>query len=144
MQVPSWPATLHDWQAPEQDATTQHTPSTQKPDPQVDAVAAVQPSPLPRLATLYSQVWLTSAFAKSLGDKFWFAKSPGRLPPKSTITARWLSKTMVGAVAILGPMGKLRRYQVAFLASSSQVLRVAVAPGAVALVAVTCRRRRLS
>jgi hypothetical protein len=55
-QVPSWPATAHDWQAPEQDATAQQTPSTQKPDAQVDAVAAVQPSPLPRLVTLYSQV----------------------------------------------------------------------------------------
>jgi hypothetical protein len=48
-QVPSWPATLHDWQAPEQDATAQHTPSTQNPEAQVDAVAAVHPSPLPRL-----------------------------------------------------------------------------------------------
>jgi hypothetical protein len=144
-QVPSWPATLHDWQAPEHAATAQHTPSTQKPDAQVDAVTAVQPSPLPRFATLYSQVWLTSAFAKSLGDKFRFAKSPGRLPPKSTITPRWPSKTMVGAVAMLGPMGTLRRYQVAFLVSSSQVLRLAVVPvEAVALVAVTCRRRRLS
>jgi hypothetical protein len=56
MQVPSWPATLHDWQAPEQDPTAQQTPSTQKPEAQVDAVAAVQTSPLPRFFTLYSQV----------------------------------------------------------------------------------------
>jgi hypothetical protein len=55
-QVPSLPATLHDWHAPEQDATAQQTPSTQNPEAQFDAVAAVQPSPLPRLVTLYSQV----------------------------------------------------------------------------------------
>jgi hypothetical protein len=54
--VPSLPAPLHDWQAPEQDATAQQTPSTQNPEAQVDAVAAVQPSPLPRLVTLYSHV----------------------------------------------------------------------------------------
>jgi len=35
----------------EQDAFSQHTPSTQKPEAQFDAVAAVQPSPLPRFAT---------------------------------------------------------------------------------------------
>jgi hypothetical protein len=56
MQVPSWPTTAQDWQAPEHDAIEQHTPSTQKPEAQVDAVAAVQTSPLPRFFTLYSQV----------------------------------------------------------------------------------------
>jgi hypothetical protein len=55
-QVPSCPATLHDWQAPEQDVTAQHTPSTQNPEAQFNAVAEVHPSPLPRLVTLYSQV----------------------------------------------------------------------------------------
>jgi hypothetical protein len=55
-QVPSLPATLHDWQAPEQDAAAQQTPSTQNPEAQFDAVAEVHPSPLPRLVTLYSQV----------------------------------------------------------------------------------------
>jgi hypothetical protein len=94
---------------------------------------------------LYSQVWLTLAFDQSYSDKFGSPKSAGRLPPKSTITPRWLSKTMVGGVAMLGPVARVRRYQFAFLASSSQVLRLVVAPVAtVALVAVTCRRRRLS
>jgi hypothetical protein len=55
-QVPSWLATAHDSQAPEQAAIEQQTPSTQKPEAQVDAVAAVQTSPLPRFFTLYSQV----------------------------------------------------------------------------------------
>jgi hypothetical protein len=145
MQVPSWPATLHDWQAPEQDAFSQHTPSTQKPEAQFDAVAAVQPSPLPRFATLYSQVSLTPAFAQSYCKAFGPNGSLGRPPPKSTITPRWLSKTMVGEVAMAGPVGRVRRYQVAFLLSSSQVFRLVVVPvAAVAFVAVTCRRRRLS
>jgi hypothetical protein len=65
VQVPSWPATLQDWQVPEQAALAQQTPSTQKPEAQIDAVAAVQPSPLPKLVTLYSQVWLS--FAPSSG-----------------------------------------------------------------------------
>jgi hypothetical protein len=57
-QVPSWPATLQDWQTPEQAAIEQQTPSTQKPEAQLGARAAVHPSPLPRFATLYSQVSL--------------------------------------------------------------------------------------
>ena len=57
-QVPSRPGTEQDWQDPEQDAMAQHTPSTQKPEAQVEAVAAVHPSPLPRWVTLYSQVSL--------------------------------------------------------------------------------------
>jgi hypothetical protein len=57
-QVPSRPGTAQDWQDPEQDAMAQQTPSTQNPDAQVEAVAAVHPSPLPRWVTLYSQVLL--------------------------------------------------------------------------------------
>jgi hypothetical protein len=57
-QVPWWPSTAQDWQAPAQDAVAQQTPSTQKPEAQVDAVAVVHPSPLPRLVTLYSQTSL--------------------------------------------------------------------------------------
>jgi hypothetical protein len=54
--VPSCPTTPHDWQAPAQSATLQHTPPTQKPEAQVDAVSGVHASPLPRFVTLYSQV----------------------------------------------------------------------------------------
>jgi hypothetical protein len=145
MQVPSWPSTAQDWHGPEQAALEQHTPSTQKPDAQFDAVAAVQPSPLPKFATLYSQVSLTPAFAQSYCKAFGPNGSLGRPPPKRTITPRWLSKTMVGAVAMVGPVGRVRRYQVAFLLSSSQVFRLVVVPvAAVAFVAVTCRRRRPS
>ena len=54
VQIPSCPTTLHDWQVPEQTALEQQTPSTQKPEAHFDAVAAVHPSPLPRLVTLYS------------------------------------------------------------------------------------------
>jgi hypothetical protein len=87
VQVPSWPATLQDWQEPEQAALAQHTPSTQKPEAQFDAVAAVHPSLLPRLVTLYSQT------------------SPGSVPaPKSTITPRWLSKAMRPDPGEVGPV----------------------------------------
>jgi hypothetical protein len=55
-QVPSLPLTLHDLHGPVQDADSQHTPSTQLPEAQVEAVLVEQPSPLPRLVTLYSQV----------------------------------------------------------------------------------------
>jgi hypothetical protein len=81
-QVPSWPATAQDWQVPEQAAAWQHTPSTQNPEAQLDAVVAVHPSPLPRLVTLYSQVSVTSEL-------------PFVPFPNSTITPRWLSKAMV-------------------------------------------------
>jgi len=60
LHVPSWPATLQDWQTPEQDAAPQHTLSTQNPEAQFDAEAAVHPSPLPSFATLYSQVSLVT------------------------------------------------------------------------------------
>jgi hypothetical protein len=132
LQVPWWPATLQDWHAPEQTAIEQQTPSTQKPEAQVDAVAAVHPSPLPRFATLYSQVSLRSE--PSFGPA-----------PNSTITPRWLSKAMAAEVSEVGPADKLRRYQVGPLASSSQVLLVVVDPVViVAFEGMTCRRRRLS
>jgi hypothetical protein len=52
---------------------------------------------------------------------------------------------MVGGVAMVGPVARVRRYQVEFLVSSSQFLRPVVDPvETVAFVAVTCRRRRLS
>ena len=81
-QVPWFPTTAHDWHTPEQDAVEQHTPSTQNPEAQFDAVAAVHPSPLPRLFTLYSQVSLKAE--PSFGPA-----------PNSTITPRWLSKAIV-------------------------------------------------
>jgi hypothetical protein len=83
-QVPSWPATAQDWQGPEQDAVEQQTPSTQKPEAHVDALAAVHPSPLPRFVTLYSQV--SFVFPPPV-----FPPTLKALPPKSTITLRWLS-----------------------------------------------------
>jgi hypothetical protein len=55
-QAPSWPLTLHDLHGPVQDADAQHTPSTQLPDAQAEAVLVEQPSPLVRLVTPYSQV----------------------------------------------------------------------------------------
>jgi hypothetical protein len=128
-QVPSYPTTLHDWQVPTQDAVEQHTPSTQNPEAQVDAVVTVQPSPLPRLATLYSQVSLKNE--PSFGPE-----------PKSTITPRWLSKDMVALVTEVGPVVRSRRYQVWPLVSSSQVLMEPLV--SVALVGTTTRRRRLS
>ena len=79
--VPSWPTTAHDWQVPEQTALEQQTPSTQKPEAQVFAVAAVQPSPLPRFVTLYSQVSVTSEL-------------PSAGVQNSTITPRLLSKAI--------------------------------------------------
>jgi hypothetical protein len=91
-QVPSCPATPHDWQVPAQDATLQHTPSTQKPEAQVDAAAALHPSPLPRFVTLYSQV---SSMAK--------VGSAVKLPPKSTTAPRWLSKATASPVRATGP-----------------------------------------
>ena len=82
-QVPSEPETLHDLHGPVQEADSQHTPSTQLPDAQEDAKAAVQPSPLPHPDTLYSQV--SSVYPIFV------------LPPKSTTTPRPLSKVMVEA-----------------------------------------------
>ena len=81
VQVPSRPVTAQDWQNPVQAALAQQTPSTQKPEAQVDAVAAVQPSPLPRLVTLYSQVSVRSGI-------------PPMGEPNSTMTPRLLSKAM--------------------------------------------------
>jgi hypothetical protein len=145
MQVPSWPTTAQDRHGSEQDALEQHNPSTQKPEAQFDALVAVQPSPLPRFATLYSQVSLTPAFAQSYCPAFGSPKGLGKPPPKSTITPRWLSKAMVGEVAMVGPLGRVRRYQVEFLVSSSQVLMLVVTPAPfVQYAAVTCRRRKLS
>jgi hypothetical protein len=86
LQLPSWPVTAQDWQAPEQEAVAQQTPSTQNPEAQFDAVAAVHPSPLPRFVTLYSQVSLVMAKGTT-----------AKLPPKSTITPRWLSKAMAAS-----------------------------------------------
>jgi len=54
-QVPTLPGTLHDLHGPEHEADSQHTPSTQSPEEQRLAVAAVHPVPLLRLVTLYSQ-----------------------------------------------------------------------------------------
>ena len=131
-QMPSWPTTAHDWQTPEQDATSQQTPFAQKPDAQVDAVAAVHASPLPRFVTWYSHVSLRSE--PSFGPA-----------PNSTITPRWLSKTMAADVSEVGPEGRSRTYQVGPLASSSQVLMGAVVLAAfAALPGMTCRRRKLS
>jgi len=130
-QVPSWPATAQDWQAPEQAAIAQQTPSTQKPEAQFDAVAAVHPSPLPRFVTLYSQVSLP--FAPLFG-----------LEPNRTITPRWLSKTMPLMLSKFGPVDRARMYQVGPLVSSSQVLKVVVGTVASVFGATTCRRRRLS
>jgi hypothetical protein len=139
-QVPSFPATLHDWHTPEQDAVEQHTPSTQNPEAQVDAVAAVHPSPLARLPTLYSQVSLKAE--PSFGPA-----------PNSTMTPRWLSKAMVAVLVYplgpadseVGPVARSRRYQVGPLLSSSHVLMAVVEPiTPAALVGTTIRRRRLS
>jgi hypothetical protein len=55
-QVPALPATLHDLHAPEHEAESQQTPSTQLPEAHCAAVAAVQPVPLPQPVTVYSQV----------------------------------------------------------------------------------------
>jgi hypothetical protein len=87
VQIPSCPTTLHDWQVPEQTALEQHTPSTQKPEAQVFAVAAVQPSPLPRFATLYSQVSVRSEVPVA-------SELPSARVQNSTITPRLLSKAM--------------------------------------------------
>jgi hypothetical protein len=131
-QVPSCPATAHDWQVPGQAATAQHTPSAQKPEAQLVAVAAVHPCPLPRFVTLYSQVSLK--FEPSYGPA-----------PNSTITPRWLSKAMAADVSEAGLLDRSRLYQVGPLASSSQVLTGAVGlVVVVALVGKTCRRRKLS
>jgi hypothetical protein len=56
VQVPSCPLTLHEMHGPVQDLDAQHTPSTQLPEAQAEAVLVAQPSPLPRPVTLYSQV----------------------------------------------------------------------------------------
>jgi hypothetical protein len=132
VQVPWFPATAQDWQVPAQDALAQQTPSTQNPDAQAGAVAAVHPSPLPRFVTLYSQVWLKGALS--------FAPKPN-----STITPRWLSKAMVALLTEVGPVARSRRYQVGPVASNSHVLMaVGELVVSVVLVGKTSRRRKLS
>jgi hypothetical protein len=78
VQVPKLPATLHDWQGPAHVADSQHTPSTQLPLAHWLAKSLLQPVPLPKPVTLYSQV---------------SPRTPPVLPtpPKSTTTARLLS-----------------------------------------------------
>ena len=107
LQAPSNPGTLHDWQVPVQEAAAQQIPSTQLPDAQVEAEAAVPPSPLPRLVTLYSQVSL-------LGP-------PPRLPPNMTATPRPMSKVKPGPLRRDGAVARVRTYHVDVFASSSQV-----------------------
>jgi hypothetical protein len=131
-QVPSWLSTAQDWQAPEQDAVPQHTPSTQKPEAQVEAVAEVHPSPLPRLVTLYSQV--------SLVDMI-----PSIVPPNTTTTPRWLSNVAAGHMGnwfVLA--GRLRKYQVGPLVLISQTTLGENEFGVSSTTGTTARRRRLS
>jgi hypothetical protein len=126
VQLPSCPATAQDWQDPEHAAIEQQTPSTQKPDAQVDAVAAVHPSPLPRLVTLYSQVWIASPLLP--------------LPPKSTTAPRWLSKAIAPLRTASIPEDRTRWYRVGPLVSNSKVLMSEPSGQATRI----CRRRRLS
>src|SRR5436190_10186900 len=86
--LPAMPGTLHDLHVPVQVACSQQTPSTQKPDAQLEALAAEQPDPLMRGAVLarYSQI--------SCGP---YVESPVTLPPKTSVVAlseskiwRWL------------------------------------------------------
>jgi len=131
-QVPSWLSTAQDWQTPEQDAVPQHTPSTQKPEAQVDAVADVHPSPLPRLVTLYSQVSLVYMV-------------PSIVPPNTTITPRWLSNVAAGRPGnwfVLA--GRLRTYQVGPLVLISQTTLGENEFGVSSTTGTTARRRRLS
>jgi hypothetical protein len=131
VQVPSWPATAQDWQDPEQAALAQQTPSTQKPEAQLAAVAAEQPSPLPRFVTSYSQVSVRS--------------EPSEAAQNSTITPRWLSKAMGAPPPPAASAEKVRRYQVGPRGSSSQVLTPMVwLVGSESDVTITWRRRRLS
>src|SRR5512142_1490901 len=81
-QVPSAPGTSHDLHAPEHAAVSQHTPSTQFPEAQAVAEAVVQPSPLARLATEYTQVSLAT-----VPELF-------RLPPNRTTRRRPASYTI--------------------------------------------------
>jgi hypothetical protein len=91
---PSEPATLQDLQGPEQAADSQHTPSTQLPDEHDEANDAVQPSPLARPATEYSQVSL--------------AKPLLPLPPNKTATPRPLSNTMAAPLRPVGVVLSVR------------------------------------
>jgi hypothetical protein len=111
-QVPTLPGTLHDLHGPEHEADSQHTPSTQSPEEQRLAVAAVHPVPLLRLVTLYSQV---SSVAKPFG-----------VPPNNTTTSRWLSKAMTAYGRSEGSPDGGRAYQVGPLLSNSQVDILAV------------------
>jgi hypothetical protein len=140
LQVPSWPATAQDWQAPEQTALPQQTPSTQNPEAQLDAVVGVHPSPVPSLVTLYSQVSLVIVFAEGFGPE---------TPPNSTSTPRLLSKAVLACARLgSGPGDRVRKYQVGARASSSQVSTVKFVPFKVAALVppmgTMCRRRRLS
>jgi hypothetical protein len=131
-QVPSWLSTAQDWQTPEQDTVPQHTPSTQKPEAHVEAVAEVHPSPLPRLVTLYSQVSLVDVI-------------PSIVPPNTTTTPRWLSNVAAGDPGnwfVLA--GRLRKYQVGPLVSISQTTLGENEFGVSSTTGTTARRRRLS
>ena len=103
-------------------------------------MAAVHPSPLPRLVAWYSQISLKAE--PSVGPA-----------PNSTITPRWLSKAMVALLVyqpgpvdtVVGLVARSRMYQVGPLLSSSHVLTAVVEPTtSVTLLGRTIRRRRLS
>jgi hypothetical protein len=110
LQMPSDPGTLHDLHEPVQAAVSQQTPSTQLPDAHKVANVALQPSPLPRLVTLYSQVSLPTSVAKA----------PDTIPPNNTATPRSLSKAMAVLWREDGALS-LRWYHWGIFASSSQV-----------------------
>jgi hypothetical protein len=99
-QVPSLPATAHDWHTPVHAPTSQHTPSTQNPLAHHEVDATVHPSPLPRFLTLYSQV---------------------SLPVSRTITPRTLSKTMWASEPGSGIVAVVRMHKVLVRVSISQV-----------------------
>lgn len=107
-------------QLPVHAAVSQHTPSTHWPEAQDVAVALVQPSPLARLATEYSQVSL----AVPPGEPLMF-------PPKTTATRLALSKTMPARKRPPGVTSRTRVYQASALASSSQVCWMPLAPASV-------------
>jgi hypothetical protein len=100
-------------QGPVQPAVSQHTPSTQLPEAQVAAEAAVQPSPLASFVTVYSQVSLVGP----PGEVFKF-------PPNTTATRRVLSNAMAERKRLPGVVSSERTYQVIEPASSSQVCRI--------------------
>ena len=131
MQVPSWPLTRHDLHGPEQDVDSQHTPSTQLPDAQAEAVLVVQLSPLPRLDTPASATVLASGIAGAAFCGSWpftssslfsaqtcwmqtcpAMQSPGVLQPlRQRRSAAQMSGGPQGTLAVLqssgGPQGRL-------------------------------------